>query len=664
MDTLDIVKGDSFLKPYVHVLNERIEKIIIKEKYLCRNSSLEDVANGYLYYGLHRYPNCWYFREKAPAAEAIWLIGDFSEWKAEPQFKMNRTGASDWELQIPLEALKHGDLYKLLVQWRGGEGERIPAYCRRVDQDKITKIFSAQVWHPKQYEWKHKSPAKPKYPLIYEVHTGMSSEELKVSTFQEFEKNVLPGIAKAGYNTIQMMAVQEHPYYGSFGYQVANFFAVSSRFGTPEDLKQLIDTAHALGLSVIMDIVHSHSVNNENEGLSRFDGTTDLYFHSGDRGVHPVWQSRCFDYGKNEVLAFLLSNCKYWLEEFHFDGFRFDGVTSMIYFDHGTGRSFTDYSMYFDGNQDEDALAYLALANKLLHKLNPNIFTIAEDVSGMPGLAAPQTAGGIGFDYRMAMGVADFWIRTISEKRDEDWHVGDMFYELTNKRNDEKTISYAESHDQAMVGDKTIIFRLIDREMYFSMDVFKRNLVVDRGIALHKMIRLISIATAGNGYLNFMGNEFGHPEWIDFPREGNDWSYKYARRQWSLARDKNLRYRFLAEFDRKMIRMVKKEKIFDCRAFALVQDNENQILVFRRGNILFLFNFHPSKSLTDCIMETGQGKYKIILNSDSPDFDGFDRIDEKRLYQTVDDNNRHLLYFYLPSRTAVVLKYTDNSVNP
>ncbi|MDR1595125.1 MAG: alpha amylase C-terminal domain-containing protein [Prevotellaceae bacterium] len=657
MDIPNLVKNDSGLEHYASVINKRIEQTILKEKDLCGEGALEDVANGHLYYGLHKYHDYWCFREKAPFASEIYFVGDFSEWKISEKYRLNRINKWDWELKIPADVLHHGDLYKLIIKWQGGEGERIPAYCRRVVQDADTKIFSAQVWEPpKKYRWKHKSPKTPDYPLIYEAHIGMSSEKEKVATFDEFRKTVLPRIAEAGYNMLQLMAIQEHPYYGSFGYQVSNFFAPSSRFGTPEDLKHLIDEAHGLGIGLILDIVHSHSVINEQEGLSRFDGTTELYFYPGERGYHSLWNSRCFDYGKNLVLAFLLSNCKYWLEEFKFDGFRFDGVTSMMYRDHGLGRDFTDYSCYFDGNQDDNAIIYLTLANKLLHRLNPDVITIAEDVSGMPGLAAPQADGGTGFDYRMAMGVADFWIKTIVEKPDETWQVGDMYYELCRKRKDEKTISYAESHDQAMVGDKTLIFRLIDSEMYYSMNVFCENLSIDRGIALHKMIRLASLATAGNGYLNFMGNEFGHPEWIDFPREGNNWSYKYARRQWSLRDDTNLRYRFLAEFDKAMISIVRQENFFDYEPFALSINNEAQVLIFKRGDIVFFFNFNPNESFTDYAIEIDKGSYTIILNSDSPTFNGFDRIDENYPYPTHTYYKQQLLKVYLPARTAFVMK--------
>lgn len=648
---------DKGLDRYAGIIKQRHKKYLSKESELTDNNryTLSDISNGYLFYGLHKYPDKWVFREWAPNAGEIYLIGDFNNWQPDIKYSLIPTYNGNWEIELPLDTLKHGNLYKLWVKWADGAGERIPAYCRRVVQDHVSKIFSAQVWDTTPYEWKCDHPKQPESPLIYEAHIGMSGEHEEVSTYNHFREKVLPYIADMGYNTIQMMAIQEHPYYGSFGYQVSNFFAPSSRFGTPEELKALIDAAHKLNISVILDIVHSHSVRNEADGLSRFDGTFDLYFHFGDRGMHPVWNSRLFDYGKNEVLSFLLSNCKYWLEEFRFDGFRFDGVTSMMYYDHGIGKDFTEYSFYYDGNQDEDAIAYLTLANKLTHEVNPQAFTIAEDVSGMPGLASSIDKMGIGFDYCMAMGIADFWVKLLKTKADEEWHVGDMFYELTNKRKEEKTVSYVESHDQAMVGDKTIIFRLLDSLMYTSMNIFEQNLQIDRGIALHKMIRLATLATAGNGYLTFMGNEFGHPEWIDFPREGNDWSYKYARRQWSLVKDTNLRYHFLAAFEKAMLKVIKKHKIFNHRPFAIIQNTQDQILIFKRNNLVFIFNFSPVKSYTDYGFEIDKGKYQIVLNSDDPEFDGFDRVDGNYDYTTQLINTKNILRVYIPARSAFVL---------
>lgn len=654
----DMAFGDPLLESFLPVIRRRHEKSVLKElEFTDRRRRLADCFNNHLYFGLHRTAEGWVFREWAPNATAIYLMGEMNEWQKREKFRLKPLENGVWEAVLPEEAMWHGMNYKLWVEWEGGAGERIPAYARRVVQDDISKVFTAQVWVPEEpYRWRNNGMPRCEHPLIYEVHVGMSMENRRVSTFNEFRAYVLPRIAEAGYNMIQLMGVQEHPYYGSFGYQVSSFFAVSSRFGTPEDLKRLVDEAHALGIGVIMDLVHSHAVRNEAEGLSCLAGDCEQYFYRGERGVHSLWDSRCFDYGKNEVIGFLLSNAKYWAEEFRFDGFRFDGITSMLYWDHGLGRDFTEYKFYYDGNQDEEAITYLTLANKVLHEVNPAVITIAEDMSGMPGLAFPAAEGGIGFDFRMSMGVPDYWIKLVKEKKDEEWHVGDLFYELTNKRVEEHTISYVESHDQAMVGDKTIFFRLVDKEVYTGMSVFDRNLVIDRGIALHKMIRLLTVATAGDGYLNFMGNEFGHPEWIDFPREGNGWSYEHARRQWSLVDDGNLRFRFLNEFDKAMIGMVNKGHFFEPIPEPLVRDVERQVLVFRRGAYLFVFNFSPEHSYSGYVFEAAPGKYMPVLDTDEVRFDGFGRLDDRQEHFTLFREGRNLLSLYLPARAAFVLK--------
>jgi len=618
---------------------------------------LSSASDNHLFYGVHRTKRGWVLREWAPHAKALYLIYEANGWARKPEFAFSPVGQGNWELNLPSKALSHGMLYKWYIEWEGGGGERLPAYARRCVQDAQTLIFSAQVWEPpKAYRWRFKAPPKPKYPLIYEAHIGMGGEEPRVHTFNEFREVVLPRIVALGYNTLQLMAIQEHPYYGSFGYQVSNFFAVSSRFGTPDELKALIDEAHKYKIAVLLDIVHSHAVKNEVEGLSRFDGATDLYFHAGERGEHPAWSSRCFNYGKNEVLRFLLSNCKFWMEEYRFDGFRFDGVTSMMYYDHGLGRDFGSYDSYFDGSQDEDAIIYLTLANRLVRERNAQAFTIAEDVSGMPGLAAPFLDGGMGFDFRLSMGVADLWIKWLKERPDESWDMGELFHELTNKRADERTISYSESHDQAMVGDKTLIFRMIDAKMYDSMDILSRDLEVDRGIALHKVIRLLTLAAAGDGYLTFMGNEFGHPEWIDFPREGNAWSYAYARRQWSLADHPDLKYKGLEAFDAAMIRLAREESLFSAPPRIVVQDNASKVLIFTRGHLLFVFNVHPQHSYSGYSFGVDAGKYRICLDSDASTFGGFSRnnadIEHFTIWQAPDNK----LSLYLPARTAMVLK--------
>ena len=664
---LKLIENDPWLEPFAPAIEGRYQRVLDKELELTGGKmTLTDFASGHMYFGLHRTRKGWVFREWAPNAKDIYLIGDFNNWQVKPEYRLKKVKRSNgvWELELKAEEMKHGDLFKMKVYWEGGEGERIPAWANRVVQDEATKIFSAQVWAPeKPYHFRKKVfRAKTDPLMIYECHVGMSQQEEKVGTYNEFRENVLPRVAAAGYNCIQVMAIQEHPYYGSFGYHVSSFFAPSSRFGTPEELKELIDEAHRMGIAVIMDIVHSHAVKNENEGLGNLAGDPNQYFYEGGRREHPAWDSLCFDYGKNEVLHFLLSNCKYWMEEFRFDGFRFDGVTSMLYHSHGLGEAFCNYGDYYNGNQDDNAICYLTLANKLIHEINSKAITIAEEVSGMPGLAAPIENGGYGFDYRMAMNVPDYWIKIIKEKVDEDWKPSSMFWEVTNRRADEKTISYAESHDQALVGDKTIIFRLIDADMYWHFKKGDENYMAHRGIALHKMIRLLTASTINGGYLNFMGNEFGHPEWIDFPREGNGWSHQHARRQWNLVDNKELCYHYLGDFDREMVHLLRSVKDMQDTPVVEVWHNDgDQVLAYSRKNLIFVFNFHPNKSFTDYGFLVPKGAYDVVLNTDNPDFGGFGSSDDSIRHFTNFDpmykkDKKEWLKLYIPARSAVVLR--------
>ena len=667
--TLKLMQNDPWLEPYNKVIVDRLQQTKEKKYELTRQGelSLSDFASGYLYFGLHRTVEGWIFREWAPNAKNIYLVGTFNNWEERPNFKLKKKNNGVWELTLPIDAISHEDLYKLIVYWENGSGERIPAWATRVVQDEKTAIFSAQVWMPEMpYAFKiNKYKPQTDPLLIYECHIGMAQQEEKIGTYSEFREKILPRIVKEGYNCIQIMAIQEHPYYGSFGYHVSNFFAPSSRFGTPDELKELVDKAHELGLGVIMDIVHSHAVKNEIEGLGNLAGDPNQYFYPGAQREHPAWDSLCFNYGKNEVLHFLLSNCKYWLEEYHFDGFRFDGVTSMLYYSHGLGEAFCNYEDYYNGHQDNNAICYLTLANELIHEINPLAITIAEEVSGMPGLAVKTEDGGYGFDYRMAMNIPDYWIKTIKEKIDEDWKPSSMLWEVTNRRQDEKTISYAESHDQALVGDKTIIFRLIDADMYWHMQVGDGNYMVNRGIALHKMIRLLTSTTINGGYLNFMGNEFGHPEWIDFPREGNNWSCKYARRQWSLVDNKDLVYNCLGEFDAQMLKLIKSINGFQKTSINEIwHSDSDQILAYQRKDIIFVFNFNPKQSFSDYGFLVSPGSYQVVLNTDNRMFGGYSLSDDSIIHFTnpdplYDKENKSWLKLYVPARSALVLKKRD-----
>ena len=628
--------------------------------------TLKNFANQHTFLGLNysKPEHGWWMREWAPAAKALYIFGDFNNWNR-TQYPLKRRDDGIWEIFLDDETFGktfvHGSLFKIIVHGADGSViDRLPAYTKRAVQDENTKVFSAQVWKPaKKFDWgKTDFKPNPKEPLlIYECHIGMAQEKEGVGTYQEFEENVLPHIIKGGYNTIQIMAIAEHPYYGSFGYHVSNFFAPSSRFGTPEELKHLIKTAHEAGIRVIMDIVHSHTVKNTTEGINRMDGTDDQYTHPGGRGDHPQWDSKLFNYGKNEVIQFLLSNIRYWMEEFRFDGFRFDGVTSMMYWHHGNIDSFDQYKFFRDG-VEFDAITYLQLANYLMKKINPDSISIAEDVSGMPGLTSPIEAGGMGFDYRLGMGIPDYWIKLLKEVGDDYWNVYQMWHVLNDRLPMVKTVAYAESHDQALVGDKTIAFRLMDKEMYFCMATNIGSDIIDRGISLHKMIRLVTIAAGGEGYLNFMGNEFGHPEWIDFPREGNGWSYKHARRQWSLMKADYLKYHFLNDFDEAMIKLIREYPVMqDLYGWQLNMDEQNHTIVEKKGGLVFVFNFHPTACIADYkFYIPDPGVYKIILNSDDLKFGGFGRLDNDQEFFSMPEGDHQVLSIYNVNRTVLVLK--------
>ena len=655
-----ILKKDPYLVPFKRDIELRMELFEAKRKeLLIKNKSLVDFASGYDYFGIHKIKNGWVYREWAPAAEKMYFTGDFNGWNTQSH-QMTKLENGVFEIYLDgKNTLKAGQKIQAIVIYNGEVLRRIPTYATRVVQDPVTYGWCAEIENTfEEISWTDADFTPEGTPFIYECHIGMAGEEGKVSSYNEFTKNVLPRIKKAGYNTIQIMAIMEHPYYGSFGYQVSNFFAASSRFGTSKDLKKLINTAHKMGIAVLLDVVHSHAVKNTNEGLNEFDGTVYQFFHEGGKGDHSAWGTKLFNYGKNEVLHFLLSNLKYWMKVFHFDGFRFDGVTSMLYHDHGLGSAFTGYDMYFSENTDVEAVTYLQLANELIHKINPNAITVAEDMSGMPGMCIPINEGGIGFDFRLSMGVPDLWIKTIKECKDEDWDIIKFWYELTGRRPNEKNIGYAESHDQALVGDKTIMFRLCDAEMYFGMQKFGGNPIVDRGISLHKMIRLLTASLAGEGYLNFMGNEFGHPEWIDFPREGNGWSYHYCRRQWSLVDNPNLRYCELADFDKAMIKLLKEQNLLEVVPVNRWMHNDDKILIYTKNDYVFVFNFNAEKSFDGYFVPVGEmGTYKAVLSSDDGKFGGFSRVDTKHKYKAGTTPHGWVGFnCYLPSRAAIVFK--------
>lgn len=668
------LERDPYLKPYEKDIRRRYA---LFKDYLERietgDNNLNKFTMGYNTFGIHiNEDNSVTAKEWAPGAQELFLTGDFNGWdRTKTPYKKLEYGK--WELHLPPNPdgscpLKHLSEVKIIVKDHNNELlERLSPWATYVTQPADRRegvTYKQRIWHPNPeniYKFSHPKPKKPESLRIYECHVGIATQELRVGTYLEFAKNTIPRIVKQGYNAIQLMAIMEHAYYASFGYQVTSFYAASSRYGTPEELKELVDQAHAHGLYVLLDVVHSHASKNTLDGLNMFDGTDSCFFHGGTRGQHPLWDSRLFNYGEYEVLRFLLSNLCWYINEYGFDGFRFDGVTSMLYHSRGFGQGFSGhYDEYYGLNVDIEGVVYLMLANHMLHKFYPEIVTIAEDVSGMPGVCRPVPEGGIGFDYRLAMAIPDKWIKLLKEFKDEDWNMGDICWTLSNRRWMEKTVAYCESHDQALVGDKTLAFWLMDKEMYTHMSLISPpNHIISRGIALHNMIMLITHALGGEAYLNFMGNEFGHPEWLDFPRAGNGDSYHYARRQWNLVDDELLKYKFMSAWDRDVNMLEERYGWLHANpGYVSWKHEDDKVIVFDRAGLIFVFNFHPIKSFADyTIGMREQGTYKIVLSSDDSKYGGENRVDTNIKHFTKPEPYAELpsrMMIYTPCRTAVV----------
>ena len=644
------------LRPWEGDIDLRMERYHSKRSQLLENCScLKDFANAHTWYGFHRQEDGWVYREWAPGADQVYLTGDFNEWHWTDSPLKKLEGGS-WEIFLPGETLHHGSRVMTIVDNGGELTQHIPTYAKRVTQDWESHSWCCEVWDDAgSYPWSDEGFCSCEPPVIYEAHVGMSGEDHRVATYREFADNIIPHIHEGGYNTIQLMGIMEHPYYGSFGYQVSSFYAPASRQGFPDELKYLVDKAHSMGIRVLLDVVHSHAVGNTLEGLNLFDGTDYQYFHSGDKGNHSAWGTKLFNYDKPEVLHFLLSNLKYWMEEYHFDGFRFDGVTSMLYHDHGLGSAFSDLSMYFSVNTDVESVTYLQLANELVREVNPHGLTIAEDMSGMPGMCEPIPDGGIGFDYRLGMGLPDLWIKLVKDWKDQDWNLGMIWHELTSRN--APTIAYAESHDQALVGDQTLMFRLAGAAMYDQMNKDCHTPVIDRAMALHKMIRLLTMSAGGTGYLTFMGNEFGHPEWIDFPREGNDYSYQYCRRQWSLLWNPDLKYQDLNAFDHDMIHTALYYRIFDQEYPDQRWIHEDdKVLAFERGGLVFVFNFSPDRDYENYTIPVSRGvDHNVLFTSDDGRYGGMSRIAHDPKSAFVPGMEGNYIRLHLPARTCMVL---------
>ena len=594
--------------------------------------SLEAFARSYRTHGLKYDASArtLHAREWIPGAAAAWLVGEFNDWREDVPLTRDEYGV--WTGAAA--GVAPGSRVRVRVRHPGGwTQDAVSAWAQRAvpaDPGAMGCRYDGQVWAPgAAFEWRHAAPPAPAALHIYEAHVGMSSEAPAVASYAHFTAHVLPRIAAGGYNAVQLMAVAEHSYYGSFGYQVTSPFAVASRSGTPDDFKALVDAAHGLGLRVLLDVVHSHTSSSPTDGLAALDLPSPAggSYLAGD---HPAWGSRLYDYANWETLRLLLSNVAFWLDEFRVDGFRFDGVTSMLYRHHGLGVGFSgDYAQYFSPASNVDAGVYLGLANLLIKRLRPDAASIAEDVSGLPGLCRAVADGGLGFDARLGMGLPDVWGRALGGP--DPWPPAALVAGLCNRRRDEATVAYVESHDQCLVGDTTLAWRLMGAEMYAGMGTASPpSPTITRGVALHKLARAMTLALGGDAWLNFMGNEFGHPEWVDFPRDGNGWSHDKARRLWSLADAPDTRYAQLGAWDRALMALDERHGMLASDHLLVSHEGGGvgaspgaAAAVAERGPVVWVFNLSPCETLTEFkIGVPDGGEWAVAADSDAAEYGG------------------------------------------
>lgn len=664
---------DNDLRSYHPFLIERGRRFEAEYRRIVdQYTSVYNYANLANELGLHCVPgedgqNKWIWREYMPGADTVWLTTEKYHFQRHARQRFTKKADGIFELILPYDALAHGMYVELRVEPAAytvlnPDGiptalKRVPAFSTWVEQNKeIPTQWCARIFHPeKPYCFREKNPEIPSFLRIYEAHVGMAQPDTKhigesAGTYLDFANNILPRIKKGGYTCVQLMGILEHPLYRSFGYQVSNYFAPCSRFGTPDDCKQMIDAAHALGLSVILDIPHAHACANTEQGLYQYDGTPYFFMDKINQ-----WGTPSFDFSNEMTRRFLLSNLRYWLEEYHVDGFRFDAVGNMLYKDFGVDDNFSHTGRCFYGKDgkprtNNEGELYIALANHLIHEINPKGISIAEEFSGMPGLTCLPKDGGLGFDARFAMGIPDYWEKFIKKPQD----LGSMWYEMNNHRPYDHTISYVECHDQCINGHDAMIWRLLGDDMYNAMLMETETWKVSRGLAFYRLMRLITLATADKGYLNFMGNEFGHPEWLD--------AEEHAHRQWRLAEDTSLKYACLNAWDQAQMQLVSDNiESFKTPAMFRYIHEDKRLLAFERGALLFVFNFNETQAFSDLCFAVTPGKYLEILSSDERRFAGHDnlRITEPPLEhftQPCFDPNLGDITLYIPPMIVLVLK--------
>jgi 1,4-alpha-glucan branching enzyme len=550
-----------------------------------------------------------YFAVWAPSAHDVSVVGDWNGW-SDPNALSPRGSSGIWEAFVP--GVTAGQRYKYRVRTRSGELlEKADPLGRlhEVPPNTASVVWSGGYeWNDREWMQRRRQTAELTSPIsIYECHLGSwrraPEDGNRSLTYRELAPLLADHLSGLGFTHVELMPVMEHPFFGSWGYQVTGYFAPSSRHGTPDDLKFLIDTLHQRGIGVILDWVPSHFPNDPH-GLYRFDGTH-LYEHEDPRqGYHPHWTSAIFNYGRHEVKSFLLSSAIFWLEELHADGLRVDGVASMLYLDYGRNEGEWIPNRH-GGNENIDAVELLRALNEAVYREQPDVQTIAEESTAWPGVSRPTYLGGLGFGLKWDMG----WMHdTLAYLERDPVHRRHHHNELTFRGvyQFHENFVLALSHDEVTHGKGSLIGKMPG-------DAWQKR----------ANLRLLFAYqwTMPGKKLIFMGSEFG--QWREWDHDGSlDWHLlgdsDHARLALTVG-ELNRLYRQRAALHR-----------HDCDpsgfAWIVGNDDANSVLAYERRSeddaAVVVLNFTPVPRSNYRLGVPRPGRWREALNTDAVDLGG------------------------------------------
>ncbi|MGK7392352.1 MAG: 1,4-alpha-glucan branching protein GlgB [Candidatus Cyclobacteriaceae bacterium M2_1C_046] len=572
----------------------------------------------------HKRKKGTYFAVWAPNAKEVSVIGNFNSWDkgATPLFpRWDHSGI--WEVFVP--GVGHGEAYKYAIKTLNEEWlEKGDPFARYWETPPATASI---VWDSTRHKWndkkwldkRKKKVGEPQPYSVYEVHFGSwkrkVEEDNRSLTYREMADELVDYVKEMGFTHVEFLPVMEHPFYGSWGYQITGYFAPSSRYGSPEDLKYMIDAFHKAEIGVILDWVPSHFPGDAH-GIYRFDGTA-LYEHEDPRkGFHPDWKSYIFNYGRSEVRSFLISNAVYWLDEYHIDGLRVDAVASMLYLDYSREEG-EWIPNEFGGNENIEAITLLKEMNEVVYSEFPDIITIAEESTSWPMVSRPTYMGGLGFGQKWMMGwmhdsLEFFKKDPVHRQHHQDQITFSLMYAFT------ENFMLPLSHDEVVHGKGSLLDRMPGDEW--------------QKIANLRLLYGFMYMHPGTKLL-FMGCEFG---------QKSEWAHERSL-DWHLLEDS--KHKGLHEWVKKLNDFYTNnpalfEYNFDQRGFQWVDysDRENSVVSFlRKGvgekdDLIVICNFTPEVRHNYRIGVPFKGYWKEVLNSDENKYHGSGVLNSESLH--------------------------------